>query len=136
MSATSRIAFNRSQAAQPASNLWGPMGAAAIAGKDAPTGPSITGAVRGATQPAVIGGGATFWQVIVGLAVFIGAWWAITLILDKLLPLKDTPHFIIDFLHTFKIAIPVGVWFILWKMTAGVAPFKNVPPYVTIATGL
>lgn len=134
MSATSRIAYNRSQAAQPASNLWGPLGAAAIAGRDAPASPTTTGAVQGNAPQ--VGGGATFVQVIIGLVVFVGIWWAITLILDKLLPLKDTPHFLIDFLHTFKIAIPVGVWFILWKMTAGVDPFKRIAPYVTIATGL
>lgn len=140
MSVTSRISFNRSNAFQPASNLYGPMAAAAVGGSGGPPAdqvgpsPSILGAVQGNPNSGL--GGVSFIQVMLGLALLVGIWWLITIILERLLPLKDTPQFFRDWVHGFRMALIVAFWFILWKMSSGVWPLKNVEPYATIAQAL
>lgn len=131
MSVTSRMSFSRSAAAQPASNLYGALGASALGAGGGTPAASSTGMAQGNTPTA--GGGATFMQIVLGLFIVFAIWWGITLVLERLLPLKDTPHFLVDWLHGFKMALLVGGWFIVWKMTAGVAPFNQIEPYRTIA---
>jgi len=139
MSVTSRITFQRSAAQQPAANLYGPMGASVLGGGSNGT-PGPTPAAPSSTQMATGGapaaGGITFVQAVLGVATLILIWWAITLVLERLLPLKDTPDFIREFLHGFRIAVLTAIWFLLWKMTAGVAPFNMSAPYVTIAAAI
>lgn len=135
MSVTSRMSFVRSAAAQPAGNLYGPA-ATSITGGGGPTdgpAPSSTGMAQGGASA---GNGASFIQIVLGLVITTAIWWMITLVLERLIPLKETPHFVIDFLHGLRMALIVAVWFILWKMTAGVAPFNQLEPYRTLAASV
>jgi hypothetical protein len=131
MSITSKMQSARNSAQQPASNILGTMGAAALAGGGTPT---TLGATMG--DPGDTSGGINFMQACIGLATVWLVWWALTWVLEKLLPLKDSPHFLIDWLHGLKYALLVAGWFIVWKMTAGVAPLSDLTPYKTIAASI
>jgi hypothetical protein len=136
MSVTSKLAFSRSTSGQSSTNLYGAIAAPAVNawsgggggnGGGAAAAPSSLSQATGNVQTGEIP--ATFMQICLGVAVTIGAWWAITWILEKLLPHHDTPHFLEDFLHGLRVALIVGVWFIIFKMTTGVQPFVNLPAY-------
>jgi len=144
MSVTSKLAFARSTSGQSISNAYGPIAGPALGSMSgAPPSSGFAGGQIGApTTLSQVSGNqqqelapANFVQIMLGVVITIGLWWLITWILEKLLPHHETPHFLEDFLHGLRVALIVGVWFILMKMTTGVAPFKFFPSYRTVVQG-